>query len=60
MYNSAKAGIEQVNEDLEKAARTLGAGELKIFFTVTLPLAWPGLLAGLVLSPEPWVNSGLS
>lgn len=50
MYNSAKAGLEQVDETLEKAARTLGAGELRVFLTVTLPLAWPGLLSGLVLS----------
>ncbi|MBT4911156.1 MAG: ABC transporter permease subunit, partial [Alphaproteobacteria bacterium] len=32
------------------AARTLGASELKIFLSITLPLAYPGILAGLVLS----------
>lgn len=50
MYQSAKAAFAGVDVSLEQAARTLGAGELRIFFTVTLPLAWPGILAGLVLS----------
>jgi molybdate transport system permease protein len=50
MYQSAKAAFKSVDINYEKAARTLGAGEVKIFFTITLPLAWPGILAGLVLS----------
>lgn len=50
MYQSAKAAFKSVDINYEKAARTLGAGEVRIFFTVTLPLAWPGILAGLVLS----------
>lgn len=50
MYQSLKAAIESVDPNLEKAARTLGAGESKIFFTVTLPLAWNGFIAGLVLA----------
>jgi molybdate transport system permease protein len=50
MYQSAKAAFKSVDLDLEKAARTLGASEVRIFFTVTLPLAWPGILAGIVLS----------
>jgi len=50
MYQSAKAAFAGVDASLEQAARTLGAGELRIFLTVTLPLAWPGILAGLVLS----------
>jgi len=50
MYQSAKAAFGSVDINYEKAARTLGASEVKIFFTVTLPLAWPGVLAGLVLS----------
>ncbi|MDF9406848.1 MAG: Molybdenum transport system permease protein ModB [Pelotomaculum sp. PtaB.Bin013] len=50
MYQSAKAAIKSVDVNYEKAARTLGAGELRIFFTITLPLAWPGIIAGLVLS----------
>ncbi|GBF35188.1 molybdenum transport system permease protein ModB [Desulfocucumis palustris] len=50
MYQSAKAAFKSVDINYEKAARTLGAGEIKIFFTITLPLAWPGIIAGLVLS----------
>ncbi len=50
MYQSAKAAFSSVDLSLEKAARTLGTGEIRIFFTITLPLAWPGILAGLVLA----------
>lgn len=50
MYQSAKAAFKSVDVNFEKAARTLGASEVRIFFTVTLPLAWPGILAGLVLT----------
>ena len=50
MYQSARAAFASVNPNLEKAARTLGAGELRIFFTVTLPLAWPGIMSGYVLA----------
>lgn len=50
MYNAARAGLEGVDETLEKAARTLGASEWRIFFTISLPLAWPGFLSGLLLS----------
>lgn len=50
MYQAVKASIESVDQNLEKAARTLGAGELKVFFTITLPLAWNGIVAGLVLA----------
>ena len=50
MYQSAKAAFSSVDMSLEKAARTLGTGEIRIFLTITLPLAWPGILAGLVLA----------
>jgi len=50
MYQSAKAAFQAVDTRLEDAARTLGAGEARVFLTVTLPLAWPGLVAGTVLS----------
>ncbi len=50
MYQSAKAAFKSVDIDFEKAARTLGASEIRIFFTITLPLAGPGIIAGLVLS----------
>ena len=50
MYQSAKAAFQAVDARLEDAARTLGAGEARVFLTVTMPLAWPGLVAGTVLS----------
>jgi molybdate transport system permease protein len=50
MYQSAKAAFLAIDEGLEDAARTLGAGEARVFLTVTLPLAWPGLVAGTVLT----------
>jgi len=50
MYQSAKAAFQGVDQNLEDAARTLGAGEIRVFFTITLPLAWPGIVSGIVLS----------
>ncbi len=50
MYHSAKAAFQSVDTRLEDAPRTLGAGEARVFLTVTLPLAWPGLVAGTVLA----------
>ncbi|KGK87807.1 ABC transporter permease [Desulfosporosinus sp. HMP52] len=50
MYQSVKVAMENVDPNLEKAARTLGAKELRIFITITLPLAWNGIVAGLVLA----------
>lgn len=50
IYKSARAALESVDPRYEEAARTLGAGEGKIFFSVTLPLAWRGILAGSMLA----------
>ncbi|WP_400163938.1 molybdate ABC transporter permease subunit [Brevibacillus sp. TJ4] len=50
MYQSAVAAFSGVDRRLEDAARTMGASEWRLFWTVSLPLAWPGLLAGFVLS----------
>lgn len=46
----ARAAFEGVGAELEDAARLLGKSELYIIRTVTLPLAWRGLLAGAVMS----------
>ena len=50
MYQSVKAAMEGVDPTLENAARTLGSGEIKVFFTITLPLSWPGIVSGFILS----------
>lgn len=50
LVRAARAGIEAVDETMEQQARTLGAGEWRVFFKITLPLAWRGILAGLLLS----------
>ena len=50
IYRSAKAALEQVDTSLEQAARTLGASEASIFFYISLPLAWRGILAGAMLA----------
>jgi molybdate transport system permease protein len=50
MYQSVKAAIESIDVKLENAARTLGSGELRVFFTITIPLAWNGVIAGFVLA----------
>ena len=50
MYLTARAALEQVEPRLLQAARTLGATEWRAFREVALPLAWPGILAGTILS----------
>lgn len=50
LIRAAQAGFEQVDHTYEEAARTLGRGELAIWFTITLPLAWRGILAGVALT----------
>lgn len=47
---TARAGIEQVDRRFEAVASTLGARPLRIFLTITLPLAAPAVIAGAVLA----------
>ena len=47
---SARAAFEGVDVQLEQAAHVLGLGKVAVFFRVTLPLAWRGILAGLLLA----------
>jgi molybdate transport system permease protein len=50
MVRAIRLSIETIDKRLEDAASTLGANRLAVLATVTLPLALPGLLAGLVMS----------
>jgi len=50
IFKSARAAFEEVNPELENAARTLGLSETAVFFRVSLPLAWRGILAGGMLA----------
>jgi len=50
MYLTARAALEQVDSRFLEAARTLGASEWRVFREIALPLAWPGVLAGTILS----------
>ncbi len=49
MVRAIRLSIEAVDQGLESAARTLGSTPLGVFFSITVPLAWPGILTGMVL-----------
>ena len=49
ILKSARTAFETVDPQLEMAARVLGLGEWAVFFRVTVPMAWPGILAGTLL-----------
>ncbi|MDR2355519.1 MAG: molybdate ABC transporter permease subunit [Clostridiales Family XIII bacterium] len=50
MYQNVKAAFLSSDPIYEQAARTLGSSEWRIFRTVTFPLAWPGVISGVVLA----------
>ena len=50
MYQNVKTAFISTDPIYEKAAETLGSSELKKFMTITIPLAWPGIISGIVLS----------
>jgi molybdate transport system permease protein len=49
IVRAIRLSFESADPRLEAAARTLGAGPWRVFFTITLPLAWPGLVTGGLL-----------
>ncbi|WP_130834450.1 molybdate ABC transporter permease subunit [[Erwinia] mediterraneensis] len=50
MVRAIRLALEAVDTRLEQAARTLGAGRWRVFFTITLPLTLPGIIVGTVLA----------
>jgi molybdate transport system permease protein len=50
MYKTSRAALEQIDRNIVNAARTLGVSEWRVFWKITLPLAWPGIAAATVLS----------
>ena len=50
VFKPARAAFEQVDHQMEQAAQVLGLPAWAVFFRVTLPLAWRGILAGLLLA----------
>lgn len=50
LVRAVRLSIEGVNQELEAAARTLGAGSVRVFFSITLPLIMPGILTGMILA----------
>ena len=49
LINAARDGFAAVPERLEKAALSLGASQTRVFFTISVPLAWRSILSGFVL-----------
>ena len=50
MYRNARAAFEQIDANLVYAARTLGMSEIRIFWTVVMPTAGPGIVSGTILT----------
>ncbi|WP_031546753.1 molybdate ABC transporter permease subunit [Salinicoccus luteus] len=50
MYQSAKAGFQNIDRDIEEAAKVDGATSLQTFFSISIPLASKALMAGGILS----------
>lgn len=50
LVRAIRISFESIDQNLEFAARSLGASRLRMFFTVTIPLAIPGIIAGIVLA----------
>ena len=49
LINAARDAFAAVPERLERAARTLGASPGRVFFTISVPLAWRGIVSGMIL-----------
>ena len=50
MYRTSRGSFEQIDPSVLAAGRTLGAGPWRVFTELAIPLAWPGIVAGTVLT----------
>lgn len=50
MYQNCKASFQSIDKKILNAARTMGASEWKIFFRIAIPLAYTGIISGLILA----------
>lgn len=50
MYKTVRSSLEQVDINCINAAKTLGVSQWRIFFKITLPQAWPGIIAGVLFA----------
>lgn len=49
-YQTVRAALSSIDPAVEDVARTLGASEVRIFFTISIPLAWKGIVTGAILA----------
>ena len=50
MYRTVRGAFEQLDTELLDAAREMGCGRIRAFFSIWIPLSWPGIASGLTLS----------
>lgn len=49
VYRTTRGALEQIDQNIINAARTLGMKEERIFWRIAVPMAWPGIMSGIVL-----------
>lgn len=50
LVRAVRLSLDAVDQGLEDAARTLGAGRLRVFLSITLPMSIPGIITGIILA----------
>ena len=49
IYRTTRGALEQLDENVLNVARTLGMSESKVFWKIAFPMAWPGIVGGIIL-----------
>ena len=49
IYRTTRGALEQIDSNVLDVARTLGMSESKVFWKIALPMAWPGIVGGIIL-----------